>query len=83
MANEFVELTQIKITAGKVTGGFKKMISSGHIFTIEPGAQNTAVITLANGEKIHVRESYNELKASVGLAGADVALAGPLPEAAE
>jgi len=63
MANELVEFTQVKITAGKMTGGFKKLIAFDHIFSIEPGAQETALITLANGEKIMVKETYGELKA--------------------
>jgi len=68
MANELVELTQVKITSGKMTGGFRKLIAFGHIFSIEPGAQDTALITLANGEKIMVKETYNELKARFGMA---------------
>ena len=63
MANDLVELTQVKITAGKMATGFKKLIAFDHIFSIEPGAQETALITLANGEKIMVKETYNELKA--------------------
>jgi uncharacterized protein YlzI (FlbEa/FlbD family) len=69
MANELIELTQVKITSGKMTGGFKKLIASEYIFSIEPGAQDTALITLANGEKIVVKESYNELKARFGVIG--------------
>lgn len=67
MANELVELTQVKITSGKMTGGFKKLIALEYIFSIEPGAQDTALITLANGEKIVVKETYNELKARFGV----------------
>lgn len=66
MAHELVELTQVKITSGKMTGGFKKLIAVNYIFSIEPGAQDTALITLANGEKIVVKETYNELKARFG-----------------
>lgn len=67
MANELVELTQVKITSGKMTEGFKKLIAFEYIFSIEPGAQDTALITLANGEKIVVKETYNELKARFGV----------------
>lgn len=88
MANELVELTQIKITGGKITGGFKKMIAFGHILAIEAGAQNTALITLANGEKIHVKETYDELRSRFELNSAnpkntDTPLPERLPEAAE
>lgn len=67
MPNELIELTQVKITSGKMTAGFKKMIACDHIFSIEPGAQDTALITLANGDKIMVKETYSELKARFGM----------------
>ena len=63
MSNDFVELTQVKIVAGKLSDGYRKMVSLNHIFTVEPGAQNTTLLTLANGEKISVKETYNHLKA--------------------
>jgi hypothetical protein len=68
MPNELIELTQVQITAGGIVGeGFKKLIGTNYIVSISQGLHDTSVITLHNGDKINVKESYDDLKRELAI----------------
>jgi hypothetical protein len=62
MAAPFVEVTLVNITHGAVSPAGKKTIGTAHIVAITEGQQGTGHITLSNGERLNVQETYAALK---------------------
>jgi hypothetical protein len=66
MSGKIVELTQVQVVSGGAMSPNKRMIGVDHVVSIGTGAHGTCVIQLSTGEKLHVKEAYDELKALLG-----------------
>ncbi len=66
MAVPFIEVTLVNITQEGVSPAGKKTIGTAHIVAITEGQQGTGHITLSNGERLNVQETYAALKIALG-----------------
>jgi hypothetical protein len=66
VSGKIIEITQVTVVSGGALSPKKRMIGAEHIVSIGSGAHNTSVIELSSGEKLNVKETYDELKALVG-----------------
>ncbi len=62
-----IEVTQVTVVSVGALSPRKRMISAAHIASVEPGAHGTSIITLDTGERFNVKETYDELKALLGV----------------
>jgi hypothetical protein len=61
------KIIEVTVVSDGVTGqGRKRMLGIAHVVSIAKGAHETSVIELTTGKKIHVKETYDELKRLVG-----------------
>ncbi len=68
METAHIEVTQVTVASGIALSPRKRVIGAPYIALIDAdGLDGTSIITLSTGEKFNVSESYDELKALLGV----------------
>jgi len=66
MANQFIELTRVDISAYGVVNPRPILIAPPHIVLVKAGKQGTSEIFLVSGDPLIVKEGYAEFKQRLG-----------------
>lgn len=67
MIPQFIELTEVSATGGGLVPAGKRVIGTAHVVSVGKGSRDTASVTLATGEKLNVKENYDQVITLLGI----------------